>query len=163
MTLVWLGLRQTGGVFVYAQDDPYIHLTIARTLAHSGVWGIRPEEFAGASSSPLWTLLLAGLQRSGAAAEWVPLILNLASGVGVILISARIIDRAALQKVSVPLLLAIVAVTPLATLAIIGLEHTLFLLFALAFGWRVSEILAGESAGWRGDVAALRGDGRHAL
>jgi len=144
VTLVWLGLRQTGGVFVYAQDDPYIHLTIARTLAHSGVWGIRPEEFAGASSSPLWTLLLAGLQRSGAAAEWVPLILNLASGVGVILIGARIIDRSALQRVSVPLLLAIVAVTPLATLAIIGLEHTLFLLFALAFGWRVSEILAGD-------------------
>ena len=42
VTLVWLGLQQTGGVFVYAQDDPYIHLTMARTLAHSGVWGIRP-------------------------------------------------------------------------------------------------------------------------
>ena len=57
--LLWLSLARTGGMFVYAQDDPYIHLALARTLADHGVWGIRPTEFASASSSPLWTLLLA--------------------------------------------------------------------------------------------------------
>ena len=31
--LLWLSLARTGGTFVYAQDDPYIHLALARTLA----------------------------------------------------------------------------------------------------------------------------------
>ena len=44
--LLATSLAKTGGTFVYAQDDPYIHLTMARTLADSGVWGIRPDAFA---------------------------------------------------------------------------------------------------------------------
>ncbi len=136
------GIGQTGGTFVYAQDDPYIHLTLARTLAQSGVWGIRPDEFAGASSSPLWTVLLAALQRAGAVADWWPLVVNLAAGIGVLLVLAWIIEREGLRRFAIPLLLAVVLVTPLPTLALIGLEHTLFVLLALAFCWRVARHVA---------------------
>ena len=59
--IAWQSLRLNDGVFTYAQDDPYIHLSIARTLAMHGVWGLSPDEFAGASSSPLWTGLLAAI------------------------------------------------------------------------------------------------------
>ena len=136
--LAWLGMRQTAGTFVYAQDDPYIHLTLARTLAESGVWGIRPGAFAGASSSPLWTVLLSGLQRAGG--PWVlwPLVLNLLSGIGLLLVVSKIVEREGLHRLQLPLLLAMVLVTPLPTLALIGLEHTLFILLAVAFGWRIA-------------------------
>ena len=78
--LLWVSLARTGGTFVYAQDDPYIHLALARTLADHGVWGIRPTEFTSASSSPLWTLLLAALWKLGAQAVWVPFALNILFG-----------------------------------------------------------------------------------
>src|SRR4029453_12096 len=68
--LLWIGIRQTGHAFVYAQDDPYIHLSLARTLADHGVWGLRADQFASASSSPLWTLLLAAMWTAGAHAVW---------------------------------------------------------------------------------------------
>ena len=80
--LLWLSLARTGGTFVYAQDDPYIHLALARTLADHGVWGIRPTEFTSASSSPLWTVLLAVLWKLGAQAVWVPFALNILFEIG---------------------------------------------------------------------------------
>ena len=75
--LLTASLALTGGSFTFAQDDPYIHLAMARTLAEHGVWGIAPDAFASASSSPLWTLLLAALWTLGAKAVWVPFVLNL--------------------------------------------------------------------------------------
>ena len=43
----------------YPLDDTYIHMAIARNVAQSGTWGINAGEFAPASSSPLWTVILA--------------------------------------------------------------------------------------------------------
>lgn len=54
-----ISLKITDGNLVYAIDDCYIHLALARNLADTGIWGIRPDEYAFASSSPLWTCLLA--------------------------------------------------------------------------------------------------------
>jgi len=45
---------------VYALDDPYIHLGVAKHLVNDGVWGISTAGSASVSSSPLWTALLAG-------------------------------------------------------------------------------------------------------
>ena len=55
----WLDSTAANGTFVYTLDDAYIHLTIGRTLAEHGVWGVSPREYSSASSSPLWTILLA--------------------------------------------------------------------------------------------------------
>ena len=51
-------LRATGGVFMYPLDDPFIHMQVAKNLAFHQTWGIFPGEFASASSSLLYTLLL---------------------------------------------------------------------------------------------------------
>ena len=162
--LLWLSLMRTGGTFVYAQDDPYIHLALARTLADHGVWGIRPAEFASASSSPLWTLLLAALWRLGAHAVWVPFVLNILFGVAFLLVSASYVARAVTYvgqgfspARTIAVTCGIVVVTPLPTLAFIGMEHTLQVLLVVVFAWQAAERLARERSDWRWPsiVAAL--------
>src|SRR6185436_11296466 len=56
--LVYAIYETTGGVWAYPLDDTYIHLSLARTLVESGTWGLNPGEYAAATSSPGWALLL---------------------------------------------------------------------------------------------------------
>ncbi|MGC4061879.1 MAG: hypothetical protein QM749_13935 [Aquabacterium sp.] len=93
--LFWLSMG-SGGVFSYPLDDTYIHMALARTLATSGVWGLSPQVPAAASSSPLWTMLLAanyplaGMLGQGADL-FMPLLWNLAFGVALVGLNARIL------------------------------------------------------------------------
>lgn len=153
--LVWFGMRLTNGTFVYAQDDPYIHLSMARTLATFGVWGISSNAFASASSSPLWTLLLAMMRRAGATAVWWPLVLNMVAGVVLLVLVDRILRSIVDARWRLATLAAIVLVTPLPTLAIIGMEHTLYIVLAIGVAWRVSEALADEGPGRWGLIVLL--------
>jgi hypothetical protein len=172
--LLWLSLARTGGAFVYAQDDPYIHLALARTLADHGVWGIAPSEFASASSSPLWTLLLAALWKSGLHAVWTPFALNVVFGILFLIVAGRTVAQEVVQGFSpgltatgspeglgrytpVWVLCALVLVTPLPTLAFVGMEHTLQVFLVACFAWQTSRRLAGDREDWLAPsaVAAL--------
>jgi hypothetical protein len=46
-------LQKTGGTFVYALDDPYIHLAMAEQLVQ-GHYGINASEPSSPSSSMIW-------------------------------------------------------------------------------------------------------------
>ena len=70
----------TGGVLVYALDDAYIHLAMARNFAEHGSWGINPDGFANTTSSLLWTLLLSLGPRMGLEV-CTPLVVGVLSGV----------------------------------------------------------------------------------
>ena len=59
LSCIYLWINATHGSFTYALDDAYIHLAIGKNLAEHGIWGVTKYEFSSASSSPLWTLLLA--------------------------------------------------------------------------------------------------------
>src|SRR3954471_23289583 len=84
VVVIWTcfaSLRQSGGHVVYGLDDAYIHMTVARTLAQHGVWGINPGEFAPASSSLLWVVILSAADRLAGVHEITSLLLNVAATV----------------------------------------------------------------------------------
>ena len=100
------------------------------------MWGIRPGEFASVSSSPLWTVLLATLWKLGAHAIWWPLVLNVVCGVAVLVLVDTIVRDSIDPARRLVLLAAVIVITPLPTLALIGMEHTLQVLLSIALAWR---------------------------
>src|SRR3954471_21493604 len=64
------------GHLVYALDDAYIHMAIAKNVALNHVWGVQAGSYSASSSSPLWTLLLAAWFRLFGISDVVPLIVN---------------------------------------------------------------------------------------
>ncbi len=109
---------RANGSFVFPLDDAYIHLGLARTLAEHGTWGINAGEFASATSSPLYTALLA-LVFLGVTDAHVPLVLNFLAGVALLALVATMAPPRAR-----PLALGLVLVAgPLPFLASLGMEH----------------------------------------
>jgi len=143
--LYWGIVTQLQGLFVYPLDDTYIHLALARNLALHHVWGIRPLQFASASSSPGWILLLAAMDLLFGTHLITPILLNLLFAAGVLVVADYGI-RLFLPGVSTGFriisLVTIVLFTPLPSLVLLGMEHvaqtfTIFLLVILG-----SDILA---------------------
>ncbi len=121
-----VSIKITDGNLVFAIDDCYIHLALARNLADTGVWGIRPNEYAFASSSPLWTCLLAasfkifGFHEIFAAVYTVMFCMASAWVVDRILsVWFRTYWQRALLSLCVMLAL------PVTTAAILGMEHAM--------------------------------------
>ena len=83
----WVGTERH---FTYALDDAYIHLSMARNLADFGVFGPTRLAYESASSSPFWTVTLAGVLRLVplTVGVYAPLLLAAASGIGVLAIFA---------------------------------------------------------------------------
>lgn len=136
---------QTDGHLIYALDDAYIHMAMARNMAQFGTWGVHVGSFAAASSSPLWTLILsAGFATTGIH-EWLPLLLNILFSVIVIV---RLADR--LRRAQLPVewqcivLVGTLLFTPLAALTWLGMEHTLFVLFTLETAWTTADATVGR-------------------
>ena len=77
-----LGQSLCGWEFCYPLDDTYIHMALARQLATSGTWGLEPGVPVFASSSPLWTVILAMVFKIFGARDWIPLILSYAFAFG---------------------------------------------------------------------------------
>jgi len=128
-----VSIRGTGDRFVYAMDDPYIHIGIARSLAERGVWGV-DHGFAAASSSPLWTLLLAGIYLLVGTHTLVPLILNIVAVVGVLYAADTILrfrDFSPLERFFSQLAIILLATLP--SLVFVGMEHTLHVALTLLF------------------------------
>jgi len=128
--LLLAGLRKTEGHLIYLIDDPAIHLSIADTLATHGTWGVTAGEFQSASSSPVWTLLLAlWVKVLPGARDLAPLVLNILAALAIVAILARrpialLPSRhRRLDPVGLLGLVGILAFLPALTL--LGMEHTL--------------------------------------
>ena len=145
LLLVRHGLHQDGGTFVYPLDDAYIHLAVSRNLAIHGVWGISPYSFSGASSSPGWTLLLALTTRLAGVQLLAPLYLNVAAALVLLLLASIVLERklpqAGIGYIALALC-AVVLVTPMPGVALIGMEHILHAAAVLCFACSASAILS---------------------
>lgn len=124
LLLLWLGARMAGG-FAYPLDDAYIHLAVARNVASNLTWGVNPGEFASASSSPLWTLLLAASFAVFGPHAWVALGWNVVAAFGVVIAIHRAFGSAATAAAAV--------LGGLPVVVALGMEHTLHAALALAF------------------------------
>ena len=132
--LVAWSLRHSGGHLVYALDDAYIHMAMARNLAEHGVFGVTRYGFTSSSSSPLWTLLLAGLFALIGARDWLPLALNVLVAAALLIVADRVLSaHAVAPRPRLLALLAVVFLTPLPALALVGQEHILHAALTLAF------------------------------
>ncbi len=141
-----------GAPFAYPLDDTYIHLALARTLATTGVWGVQPQDAAAASSSPMWTLLLASVYRLWPARYYgmllaLPLALNLLFGVLSLAIWTLILKRGAPAYGAIwraAALAVITFITALVPISCIGMEHTAQIFICVSLAWCAARALAGE-------------------
>ena len=128
-------MSATDGRFVYALDDAYIHMAMAKNLARHGVWGCTPFQFSAASSSPLWTALLGVVFFVTGVHDVSPLLLNLlllALTLGAADVFLR--RRGAAPLLRAATLVGLVLVFPMPAMALFGMEHVLHLLLTIAFG-----------------------------
>ncbi|HXD76268.1 MAG TPA: hypothetical protein VN616_00600 [Puia sp.] len=133
----------SGGTFMYPLDDTFIHMTVAKTLALHGNWGIAPGEFESASSSVGYTLLLAALFKAFGVHAFLPFLINLITAVVVVLVVDRWLKREQVRPFArLVILAAVVLLTPLPILVITGMEHTLQCLFSFLFLFGFAEWLA---------------------
>ncbi len=131
------------GKFIYILDDPYIHMSIAKNMATDGNWGVNPDQFSSSSSSPLWTLLLAGLFKLMGVNEIIPLIINILAATSILILAHIFLLGNGLDRRLILLtLLILLWATPLPSLIFTGLEHTLYALIALIFLLKSSCYLA---------------------
>lgn len=134
---IYIGSVQlTSGIFVYAMDDPYIHMAMAKNFHEHGIWGMTRYEFSSSSSAPLWTLLLALLFSLTDNSIFVPLALNIIIAVLTILTFASLLRSTCegmSDRAQAFLLISVVLVTPMGSLIFGGMEHLLHVLLALLF------------------------------
>ena len=150
-------LRHTGGNVSYPVDDTFIHLSLAKQIAFGGVYGVTPHEFTAASSSIGWPLLLAAFMKVFGPTAWLPLLLNGVLAFALFFTVDRAVRRLAprasvLARLLVCLL--VMALTPMATLVVLGMEHTAHTVATIALLTTASIWLAGDNtdeakASWR--------------
>ena len=144
-------LRATGGHFIYALDDPYIHLALSEQIAH-GHYGINAAEYSSPSSSVLWPFLLVPFAGTPLH-TYVPLAWNLVSGVlasallgsGVarwLQPAGRSASAAWWQQALLCVVLIFLANLP--SLAMLGMEHGIQVLLAICCAIGMAEALDGR-------------------
>jgi len=139
IALVALYVLTTG--FGFPLDDSWIHQTYARNLAESGQWAFLPNQPSAASTSPLYTVVLAiGYVFQIDYALWTHALGALALGLAGV-IGARMILQILPNARFAPLFggLAIVGTWHLVWASASGMETTLFAMLCLAvmgLAWR---------------------------
>lgn len=139
---------------MYPLDDTFIHMAVAKNLALHGNWGVTGDEFQSASSSPLYTVLLAVVFKLFPAHSSIPFLINLITGGILLVVIQRWLVREHVGGVwQLLILLLVIYFTPLPILIITGMEHTLQCLFSFLFifyfsGW-VGRQEKDPSATWK--------------
>ena len=153
--VVWLALFAvtltkilaiTGGRMVYASDDVYIHMAIAKNLVLHGVWGVTPFGFTSCASSIIWPLVIAFTYVLFGVNEWSPILLNLLLSLAVLAVVYRFLrGRGRGDLVCAAVLLALVLCIPMTAISFDGMEHVLQILVFVVFTERLFFVLNRET------------------
>ena len=150
--ILWLAsIYKNDWRLIYPLDDTYIHMAIAKNVVVNHIWGVTAYSFSWSSSSPLWTAMLAAAYWCFGVRIGAPLVLN------VILASATCVfawfvfrRRGGLAPGQVlTAMLALIFLTSMPSLTMVGMEHVLQLLAVCAFIYVAAECLAGSGEDWR--------------
>lgn len=141
-SLIQQSKTENDGIFIYALDDPYIHMAIARSVVTSGVWGVTPDNFSSSSSSLLWPTLIAVIFFFTGIIDTIPLFLNLLVACICITIMYLIGIKYGVPPWMSVISAGIVAfIAPFPALIISGMEHILHFCLTIVFVYVVIEIL----------------------
>ncbi|MBL7997958.1 MAG: hypothetical protein JNL32_04895 [Candidatus Kapabacteria bacterium] len=124
------------GTFTYTLDDAYIHAAMAKNIATYGTWGVHPDSFAGASSSPLWTLLLGSSVWLIGYHTWLQVVMNMLFGLPAIILCYKILVRVSRVTATVGTML-LLSCGSLSALSVGGMEHTMHIALCLLMIWRM--------------------------
>ncbi len=128
---------------LYAVDDAYIHLAMAKNLLTHHVFGVTPFGFTGASSSVVWPFLLAALGAVFGLHVWLPFALNVALSLLLLWLAHQWLWRMGVvsERLRIAALVSIAVLTPLSGLTSLGLEHVLESITALGLLVAAAEVL----------------------
>ncbi len=147
--LLRLSLGQNHGHLVYALDDAYVEIAIAKNFSCFGVWGVTRYGFTSATSSILWPLLLSIVYVLFGVSELAPFILNILCATMVVIAAYLILKPYPLPSIyRLLLLLAVIFLVPLPTLVFTGMEHLAQILLHVVFAFLAAGLLARESFAW---------------
>jgi hypothetical protein len=143
---------------VYALDDAYIHMAMAKNFARHGVWGVTPYQFTSASSSPLWTFLLSAIYFVFGVNNVTPLVLNILFATLLVVALGWTFEsfaKALPRPYVLGIFLSVIFCAPIPSLIFTGLEHVLQTVVTLTFVCYASWLLAGRAANSRLSGATL--------
>jgi hypothetical protein len=166
--LVGYSVRLNHGYFNYPLDDTYIHMSMAKNAVLHGVWGVTSEQFSSTTSSPLWTALLAAIYWIAGVGILAPLVLNLVFGSLIVVVAFRLLRRIGSEPAwTAVVLLALVFLSAMPTLTVVGMEHTLHGLVMLVFMLALAKVMSSAQAPaprrvlWLAALAALLTSARY--
>ena len=138
-------LRENGHM-VFALDDPYIQMAMAKNFALHGVWGITRFGFTSASSSPVWTFLIAVTYVVFGVSETSPFYLSLICSTLLLAVAYSVLRWFKVSpKLTFWTLLLSILFTPLPALIGIGSEHPLHAALTILLAFLSARLLSEES------------------
>ncbi len=133
-------LLDTGGAFSLPRDEAFLQLSTAKTLAFQRIWGIGYDDFAPASPSLLYPLVLAvTFFICGVYLALVPIV-NTAIAIILLTVIHRWLTKKGVTPVNrLLILLAVILLAPLPLMVLYGMESPLLMLFAFLFLSRLAD------------------------
>ena len=143
---VGVSVTQNQGHLVYALNDPYIGMAMARNFAQYGVWGVTRYAYTSCSSPPFWTLLLSLTDRLLGDRNVVPLLWDLVFSLLVLLAAYAVLSWYKVPAVAkLIVLLGIILLIPLSALIMTGMEPPLQILVSLLIVFVAARWISGEA------------------
>lgn len=143
-------VQLTGGPFCYPLDDAFIHMAVAKNFGLYGIWGVNHVDFSSASSSPLYTVLLAFFFRIGITSYLTALLINIVVAILLLRSTDGLLRHYGLSApVRTLLLFLFILLLPMPVIILTGMEHLFHLWFTLLFLQAVVVLVQPEKNGSR--------------